>query len=136
MRSILRYSTILVIIHAIVVLLHGLAHERIPIPLSHTQSLFVGSIIVFAPIAAMVLLWTSLKQVGIWLLLSSMVGALLFGVYYHFIVISPDHVSQIPLTGWGILFHVTAILLVFTEGLGCAVSAWSLSRLQQREQRL
>lgn len=82
MHSIIRYGTI-VVIHAIVVALHGLAHEKIPVPLSLLQSLFVGSIIVLAPISAMILLWTPFQQVGSWLLLSSMAGAILFGVYYQ-----------------------------------------------------
>ncbi|WP_026734284.1 hypothetical protein [Fischerella sp. PCC 9605] len=136
MQRIIRYATITVIIHAIVVVLHGLAHEKIPVPLSGLQSLFVGSIIVLAPIAAMILLWTPFQQVGSWLLLSSMAGAILFGVYYHFIAISPDHISQIPFAGWGILFHITAILLFLTEGVGCGIGAWALTTLQHREQVL
>jgi len=52
-----------------------------------------------APIAAMILLWAPLQQTGSWLLLSSMAGAILFGLYHHFIVISPDHVSQVPFAG-------------------------------------
>lgn len=136
MHSIIRYGTIVVVIHAIVVALHGLAHGKIPVPLSLPQSLFVGSVIVLAPIAAMILLWTPFQQVGSWLLLSSMAGAILFGIYHHFIVISPDHVSQIPFSGWGVLFHITAILLFLTEGLGCAIGAWALTTLQRREQIL
>jgi len=97
MQLITRYGTIAVVIHAIVVALHGLAHEKIPVSLSLLQSLFVGSIIVLVWIAAMILLWTPLQQTGSWLLLSSMAGAILFGLYHHFIVISPDHVSQVPL---------------------------------------
>ena len=136
MQSITRYGTIVVVLHAVVVALHGLAHVKLPVPLSLFQSLFVGSIIVLAPIAAMILLWTPFQQPGIWLLLSSMAGALLFGVYHHFIVISPDHISQVPFAGWGILFQITATLLFLTEGLGCVVSAWALSTLRQREQVL
>jgi hypothetical protein len=136
MPSIIRYGTIVVLIHTIVVALHSLAHEKIPVPLFARQSLFVGSMIVLAPIAAMILLWTPLQLAGSWLLLSSMAGAMLFGVYYHLIVISPDHISQIPFAGWGIRFQITAMLLFFTEGLGCAIGAWALSALQQREQIL
>jgi len=50
MQLITRYGTIAVVIHAIVVALHGLAHEKIPVSLSLLQSLFVGSIIVLAPL--------------------------------------------------------------------------------------
>lgn len=136
MQPIIRYGTAVVLIHAIVVALHGLSHKKIPVSLSPFQSLFVGFMIVLAPNAAMILLWTPFQLAGSWLLLSSMAGAILFGVYHHFIVISPDHISQIPFAGWGILFHITAILLFLTEGLGCGIGAWALTTLQRREQIL
>jgi hypothetical protein len=135
MKAIAQYGTAAVVSHAIVVALHGLAHEELPVPLSSFQSLFVGFVIVLAPIAAMILLWTPFQQVGSWLLLSSMTGAILFGVYHHFIVISPDHISQVPFAGWGVLFQITAMLLFLTEGLGCAIGVWALSTLHSDKRR-
>lgn len=132
MQSVIRYGTIVFVSHTIVVALHGLAHEKMPVPLSPLQSLFVGSIIVLAPIAAIILLWTPLQQAGSRLLLSSMAGAMLFGLYHHFIAMGPDRISQIPFAGWGVLFHITAILLFFTEGLGCGVSVWTLNTLSAK----
>lgn len=132
MRSISRYGTFIVILHALIVILHGFAHEMIPVPISSLQRWFVGSVIVVAPIVAMILLWTPFLQLGSWLLLGSMAGSLLFGVYYHFILVSPDHVSQVLFTGWGIVFHITAILLFITEGIGCVMGAWSVSTLRRK----
>lgn len=132
MKVIAQYGTAAVVSHAMVVALHGLAHVKIPVPLSLPQNLFVSSVIVFAPIAAMILLWTPFQLAGSWLLLSSMAGALLFGLYHHFIAFSPDHISQVPFAGWGIVFQITALLLLLTEGLGSAFGAWALSPLQQR----
>jgi hypothetical protein len=120
-----RSATIVVAIHAIVVVLHGLAHQKVPVPISWLQSLFVGVVIVIAPIAAVGLLWTRFEAVGRWLFLGSMAGALLFGIYNHFIVMSPDRISEIPFAGWGAIFQVTAILLMVTEGLGCGVGLWA-----------
>jgi predicted neutral ceramidase superfamily lipid hydrolase len=126
------YSIILTVIHAIVVVLHGLAHANIPVPLSLVQSLFVDVVIVLAPIVAAVLLWTSFDRMGNWLFLSSMTGALLFGIYNHFIAMSPDHISQIPFDDWGVLFQVTALLLLVTEGIGCGVGVWALNPTRQK----
>jgi hypothetical protein len=126
-----RSVTIVAIVHAIVVALHGLAHQIIPVPLSLAQSLFVGIVIVLAPVVAAVLVWTPFDRIGSWLFCGSMTGSLLFGIYNHFITISPDHLSQIPLEGWGVLFQVTAILLLVTEGLGCGVSIWALNPTRQ-----
>ena len=133
----LTYSlTAVVVIHAIVVALHGLAHQKIPVPLSLLQSLFVVTAIVLAPIVAIVLIWTPFRRAGIWLFLVSMTGALLFGIYNHFIAISPDRISQIPFAGWGVLFQVTAILLLITEALGCRVGIWAFSITQQKQKAL
>ncbi|GAP96631.1 hypothetical protein [Leptolyngbya sp. NIES-2104] len=124
------FVTTIVVIHTIVVALHGLAHQKIPVPLSLAQSLFVEIVIVLAPIAAAILLWTRFYQMGHWLFFGAMIGALLFGIYNHFIAITPDHISQIPFQSWGVLFQVTAILLLITEG--CGVALWTLNTIQQQ----
>ena len=46
-----------------------------------------------------------------------MAGAILFGIYNHFIVISPDHVSHVSFTGWGLLFQIIAILTLIIDGI-------------------
>lgn len=128
-----QYGTTIVVIHAIAHTLHGLAHARIPVPLSLLQSVFIGAVIFLAPILAAVLLWTPLYRFGALLLLGSMVGAILFGIYNHFIVISPDHVSRVSFAGWGLLFQITAILTLIVDGVGCWFSVWALKTSQQPE---
>jgi|SRR5919199_1845944 hypothetical protein len=128
-----QYGTTIVVIHAIAHGLHGLAHEEIPISLSLLQTLFIGVVILLAPLIAAVLLWTPFYRTGSWLLLSSMVGAIVFGIYNHFIAISPDHVSQVSLAGWGLLFQITAILTLIVDGFGCWISLWALQPIQQPE---
>ncbi|BAY07732.1 hypothetical protein [Calothrix sp. NIES-2098] len=89
-----------------------------------------------APIAALILFWTQFQQAGSWLLLISMASAMLFGLYHHFIAIGSDRIFEIPFAAWGVLFHITAIFLLLTEGIGCAIGAWALSTLRRREQFL
>jgi hypothetical protein len=124
---------IVVVLHAIVNAIHGLAHLEIPITLSLVQSLFVVVVITIAPLVAIVLLWTQFCRIGGWLLLGSMAGSLLFGIYHHYIAISPDHVSQISFTGWELLFQITAILIVIVDSLGCLISVWILKALPYKE---
>jgi hypothetical protein len=131
-----RYGTAIVVLHAIANGVHGLAHLKIPIPLSLFQSLFVGIVIVLAPIVAAILLWTQFYRFGSWLLLGSIAGSLLFGVYNHYIVISPDHVSQISFTGWSLLFQVTVVLILIVDGFGCWFGLWALKALPQPEKIL
>ncbi|MEG4504211.1 hypothetical protein QUA81_08860 [Microcoleus sp. F6_B4] len=132
--KIAQYGTTIAVIHAIANGLHGLAHLEIPIPLSLLQSLFVGMVIFLIPIIAAVLLWTQFYRIGSWLLLSSMAGSILFGLYNHFIAISPDHVSQVAFEGWGLVFQVTAILILIVDGLGAGIGFWALRTIQQQEQ--
>lgn len=100
------------------------------------SSSFVGIVIFLTPIIAAVLLWTQFYRLGSWLLLGSMTGSLLFAIYNHLIVISPDHVSQVSFEGWGMLFQVTAILILIVDGLGCWISGWALKTMPQQQQKL
>ena len=127
------YGTTIVVIHAIVNGLHGLAHVEIPVPLSLLQGLFVGIAIFPLPIIAAILLWTPFYRIGSWLLLVAMASSLLFGFYNHYLVISPDHVSQVSFAGWGLLFQVTALLVFLVDGLGCWIGIWALKTIQQPE---
>jgi hypothetical protein len=128
-----QYGTTIVILHVITHGLHGLAHGEIPVPLSLIQSLFIGVVILLIPIIAAILLWTEFNRLGIWLLLSSLTGAILFGIYNHLIMISPDHVSHVSFEGWGLLFQVTAFLTLIVDGLGCWFSLWALKLIPQSE---
>jgi hypothetical protein len=129
--KIAQYGTTIAIIHAIANGLHGLAHVEIPVPLSVLQSLFVSMVILLAPIIAAALLWTKFYRIGSWLLLGSIAGSLLFGIYNHFIVISPDHVSQISFAGWGLLFQITAFLIVIVDGVSCGIGIWALTMIDK-----
>ncbi len=122
--------TIVVIAHTVISALHGLAHLLIPVPISVLQVLFIAGVITALPIIAVILIW---RQRVIWaatVLLVSMAGSLLFGLYNHFAVVSPDHISQIPSTSLGTLFQATAILLAVSEGIGIGVSLWALNPRQ------
>lgn len=131
-----QYGTAIVILHLLTNGLHGLAHVKIPVALSLLQSSFVVSVVFLAPIIAAVLLWTPLSRIGCWLLLSVMASSLLFALYNHLIAISPDHISQVSWQGWGLLFQITAYLILVVDGLGCWFGVWSLKLTQQPEKVL
>ena len=86
----------LVAIHLAASIWHGSAHTQLAITLTPEQSLFVYVVIVMAPVAAAALVWTRHFSVGVWVLFLSMLGALLFGVYHHYIVVSPDNIGHLP----------------------------------------
>lgn len=126
----------IVLTHAAATLPHAIAHQAIPVPTPPLQSAFIAVVIVVAPLVAAALLWTRLEHLGARLLLASMTGSLAFGLYYHFVAPGPDHVSQVPADGWGMLFRVSAVLLLVTEGAGCWIGAWALNETRRGAGRL
>ena len=117
-----------VLAHAVVVWLHGQAHEKLGVDtFDWPGNLFIYIVIIAAPIIAMILLWTRWSRSGVWLLLGSMLGALLFGGYNHFIAITPDHVAHLPAGKAQTLFTITAIGLVIVEIWGSWM-AWRALR--------
>jgi hypothetical protein len=78
------------------VMWHGDAHTRLDITLPFGKTVFVYVVIVLAPIAAAVLVWTRYQTSGVWLLFLSMLGAFLFGAYHHYVMVSPDNIAHLP----------------------------------------
>ena len=125
-RNIVLLSTVSVLAHLVVSIIHGRAHERLAVGLSSWQNMYVLIVIVIAPLIAMLLIWTRLARPGLVLLVISMAGSLIFGVTYHYFMISPDHVSHLPPGDAQGLFRTTALLLVLTELFGVVVGLWAL----------
>ena len=115
------YAICVILIHLAVSLVHGLAHTRLGISLNATQTIFVGTVITLAPLVAGYLLWTNKLRAGGTLLAASMIGALVFGVYYHFIASGADNVHhRFPLgsANWKERFDQTAAEIAVLEALG------------------
>lgn len=55
-----------------------------------------------------------------------MVGSIAFEGYNHFMVMSPDHVSQVPPGAWGGTFRITAVLSLVTEIIALVAAVFIL----------
>ena len=130
-HSISLVTTIAVLAHLAVNLLHGRAHETLGVGLNASQNVYVIVVILIAPLIAMVLIWTRYARLGLIVLVVSMAGSLIFGVVYHYVVISPDHVSHLPPGDAQGLFRMTALLLILTELFGVVVGLLGLRRVNQ-----
>jgi len=119
---------IIVLAHLIVNVLHGQAHTNLGVGLSNWQQIYVIVVILLAPLVAFGLSLTRYLRLGLWLLLVSMLGSLVFGACYHYVIVSPDHVAHLPLGDARGLFRITALLLLITEALGVAVAGIALRR--------
>jgi len=108
--------------HLVVNLAHGAAHLHYEIPMEMWQQVFIVVVIFIAPLVAGGLLLGRKLRAGAGLLLASMAASLVFGVYFHFLLIGPDHISSVNFYGWGMLFFATAFFLAAVEAWGVTVA--------------
>ena len=122
-----------VAIHFVVVVLHSMAHNVLPVEATPAQLAFILPVIIVAPLVAGVIL-IKFEKAGMILLTATMLGSLIFGIYYHFIADTIDHVAHVahrePLF-WSQMFVVTSYVLAITEAAGAAVGLISLLRQKQ-----
>jgi hypothetical protein len=89
------------------------------------------TVILLAPLIALVLSWTRYARAGLWLLFVSMLGSLIFGFCYHYIIISNDHVAHLPAGDARGMFRMTALLLLITEALGVILAAIAVRQFKR-----
>ena len=126
-------GTVAVLAHLAVMMIHGQAHDKLSVGLSSWQNIYVLVVIAIAPLVAMLLLWTRFARPGLLVLVVSMAASLIFGVVYHYVVVSPDHVSHLPPGDAQGQFRVTAMLLVLTELFGVVVGLLGLRSNKVRQ---
>ena len=123
--------TIVVLAHLVINLLHGRAHTDLGVGLTTWQYVFVMTVILLVPLVALVLSWTRYSRAGLWLLFISMLGSLIFGFCYHYIIISNDHVAHLPAGDARGMFRMTALLLLITEALGVILAAIAVQQFKR-----
>lgn len=127
-RRLKRTALWLVALHFVIVVLHSVAHEVLAVKATPAQLAFIIPVIILAPVAAALML-PKLKRAGTVLLTASMLGSFVFGLYYHFIADTIDHVTHVARMQpvfWSQMFQVTAYLLAVSEVLGVAIGGLSL----------
>ena len=110
--------------HFLVVVLHSVAHEILAVKATRAQLAFIVPVIIVAPLAAGVVL-PKFERIGALLLLVSMSGSFAFGLYYHFVADTIDHVAHVARLRpafWAATFQVTALLLAASEVAGAAAA--------------
>ena len=123
-----RLALVLVATHALVLLGHDAAHRELAVHLNVWQTIFAYSVIVVAPVLAAATVFTRYAQFGFGLLATSMLGALLFGIYHHYLLVSPDHVAHLPAGELQGLFRTTAAAMAVVElaAVGIGIRGWLL----------
>jgi len=119
--------------HFLMVVLHSIAHEVLSVKATAAQLAFIIPVIIFAPVISGFLL-PKREKAGAWLMAVSMTGSFFFGLYYHFIARTIDHVGHVaglqPVF-WSVIFIVTAILLAVSELFGAIAGFLILQKQPQ-----
>ena len=111
-----QWLTATIVVHLVISIVHGMAHNQAEVPLSPAANLFVIVVIIVGPLAGLALMWMATRA-GSWIAALAMAGSLVFGVVNHFVIAGPDHVSHVARQSQT-LFGTTAVLLALTEALG------------------
>ena len=130
-HPLVNYAAIIVWLHLLIVVVHGLSHMANHVNQSILSYAFIIVVILAAPLLALLLLSTRRLWPGAILLKLSMFGSLLFGLVNHFIVSGADSVAMVMPGVWQTVFLITAILLAISEAGGTAIGLWCLVALAQ-----
>ena len=118
--SLRRLSIAIIALHAMVGVAHSAAHVRLNILMNSWQNAYIFVVIILLPLVAAYLIWKRARP-GYLILFLSMLGALLFGGYYHFVLAGADNVSTVghhALRSWAQVFQGSALLLALVEFAG------------------
>lgn len=126
------------VLHLGSTLWHGSAHSAIDIQLSGLQNLYVFAVVLTAPVVGVALLWSRFRDIGVWLFAISMVGACLFGVYYHYILVSPDNIAHLPAASADAhtQFIRSAAVIAVVEFVSALLGFFALGQAYPRGRRL
>jgi hypothetical protein len=115
-----RASIAIIALHVMVTVVHSAAHMSLNILMNGWQNVYIFVVIVLLPLVAAYLIWKRARR-GYLILVLSMLGALLFGGYYHFVLAGADNVATVvhhASRSWAQLFQVSAVLLAVVELAG------------------
>lgn len=112
-----RVIYVIVLVHAIVSGYHGWSHVVAMVPVNAAQNLFIVTVVFASPLLAVALLVRGRVQSGRVIFTLSMLGSLIFGIVFHFILDTADLCTNVR----GIssqMFLVSAGLLSAVEFVG------------------
>ena len=86
----------LVLAHLWIVVGHGEAHDALGVGLPPLETFFVYAVILTLPLLGAAATWTRYLVPALWVVALSFAGATVFGVYHHYILVSPDNIAHLP----------------------------------------
>ncbi len=116
-------------LHLLAVGLHAAAHHLAAVPNTPGQIVYIALVVILAPILALVMVRRHAVRSAALLLGVALLGSLIFGVAFHYLLQSPDLVATVTGHGSG-LFATTSGILAVADGVGVVLSwlAWRWAR--------
>jgi hypothetical protein len=118
--SLRKLSLAIIALHVAVTVVHGAAHGTLKILMNGWQNAYILVVIGVLPLVAGFLIWKRARG-GYLILFLSMLGALVFGGYYHFVLAGADNVSAVghhASHSWAQVFQGSAVLTAMLELAG------------------
>ena len=128
-------SVAIIALHVGVTAAHGAAHSSLSILMNGWQNAYIFVVIALLPLVAGFLIWKR-ARFGYLILFLSMLGALVFGGYYHFVLAGADNVATVghhAMTSWAQVFQVSAVLLALVEFAGLVAGVVGLRTVKSEE---
>jgi hypothetical protein len=116
-----RLTAVVVVVHFVVAVLHGVAHIGAGVALTAAQLVVVVVVISAAPFYGLYLHYRRPGPQGAAILVASMAASLVFGWVFHFVADTPDNVARVEpgLVGaWATAFDSSAYIVACIELLG------------------
>ena len=121
-------------LHALIAFVHGIAHQRVSVDLTEWQGVFVGAVVVIAPVAGVVVRAWGRWRMGTLVIAVSMLAAFVFGTLYHFVLGGDDNIrlhgawnASAHHSVWAWVFTVSAVGVVAIEMAGAVVAGLALA---------
>lgn len=116
-----RLAVIVILTHLAAATLHAAAHGVLGVRAGGVAGLLVVAATVYlGPLVALAWLLGGRRVAGALVLAVSMGGALVYGITYHYVLRTPDHVAQVPPGVWGEVFRFSAAVIAVLEAFGLA----------------
>ena len=122
----------IVVVQFVVATWHGVAHARVPVPLTPLQTLFVVVVILSLPFFGAGMMWSPRKRDAALIITLSMCGSLVFGFLNHFVLHSPDHMTEVSEHAWRHTFVLSAALVAVTEAIGTVFGSGGRAEVVER----
>ena len=133
-RSLDALVTLIVGLHVLIALLHGIAHGRESVDLTAWQGVFVAAVVIVAPVAGVAIRTHGRWRTGTVVTAVSMLAAFVFGTLYHFVLGGDDNIrlhgawnASADHSVWAWVFTVSAIGVVASELAGAVVAGMALA---------